>query len=167
MNNKFIIASRAYFLHQELRRQTPAGDNSRATTSTRTRSRLPAAGRSRPLKPSSQMSSPRPSDRKAASQTGCRPSPTSRPWMYLASSIATRSRRITPPGSATGSPGSPRETASCLPRLLGSRLRHRPSSRLSGQSAQYKMNILKSMEPTWCLPVWLMIDAAGGCSDKK
>ena len=53
------------------------------------------------------------------------------------------------------------------PRLLGSSLRLRPSSRLSGQSAQYKTNTLKNTEPTWCLPVWPMIDAAGGCSDKR
>ena len=57
--------------------------------------------------------------------------------------------------------------ASYLPRLLGSSLRLRPSSRLSGQSMQYKTNTLKSMEPMWCSPVWLMIDAAGGCSDKR
>jgi len=152
---------------QELRLGTPVGGNNRTTTSTRPRSRLPAAGRSRPLKPSSQKSSLLPSDRKAASRTGCRPSPTSRLLMDLASSIAAQSRQITPPGSATGSPGSPRETASCLPRLLGSRLRLRPSSRLLGQSAQYKTNTLKSMEPMWCSPVWLMIDAAGSYGDKR
>ena len=64
-----------------------------------------------------------------------------------ASSTAARSRRTTPPGNSTGSPESPRETASCLPRLLGRRLHRRPSSRLSGQSAQYKTSTQKSMEP--------------------
>ena len=151
----------------ELRLEMPVGDCSQATTSARPRSRLPAAGRSRQLKTSSRMGSLHPSDRKVASPTGCRLSHTSKLWMVLASSIAARSRRIRPPGSATSSPGSPKETASYLPRLLGRNLRLRPSSRLSGQSAQYKTSTPKSMEPTWYLPAWLMIDATGGCSRKR
>ena len=57
--------------------------------------------------------------------------------------------------------------ASYLPRLLGSRLLLRPSSRRSDQSEPYKMSTQKSTEPMWCSPAWLTIDAAGGSSSKR
>ena len=150
-----------------LRLVRPVGDSKQVTTSGRPLSRLPPAGKWRQSKTSSRRGSLLLNVRGAASQTGCPPSPMSKPLMHPASSTAARSRPTKQLGSATGSPGSLREMASCLPRLLGSRLRLRPSSRLSGQSAQYKMNTLKNTEPTWCLPVWMMIDAAGGCSNKR
>jgi len=151
----------------ELRLETPVGDSSRMITSARPHSRLPAVGRLRQSKTNSLRGSLRRSGRKAASPTGCRPSLTSRLWMVPASSTAARSHQTIPPGNATGSPESPRETASFLHRLLGRRLHHRPSSRLPGQPAQYEMSTQKSMEPMWCSLVWLMIDAADGCSSKK
>ena len=151
----------------ELQLETPVGDNNRATTNARPNRRLPIIGRLRQSKINSRRGSLRPNGRKAANPIGCRPSLMSRLWMVPASSTVARSRQIIPPESATGSPESPRETASFLLRLLGRRLHRRPSSRLPGQSAQYKMSTQKSMEPMWCSPVWLMIDAADGCSSKK
>ena len=151
----------------ELRPETPVGDSSRMITSARPRSRLLAVGGSRQSKTNSLRGSLRRSDRKAASPTGCRPSLMSKLWMVPASSTAARSRQTIPPGNSTGSPESPRETASFLHHLLGRRLHSRPSSRRPGQSAPYKMNTLRNTELMWCSPVWLMIGTADGCSSKK
>ena len=151
----------------ELQLETPVDANNRATTNARPNSRLPTVGRLRQSKINSRRGSLRPNGRRAANPIGCRPFHMSRLWMVPASSTVARSRQTTQPESATGSPESPRETASFLPRLLGHRHHRRPSSRLHGQSAQYKTSTQKSMEPAWCSPVWLMIDAAEGSSNKK
>ena len=150
----------------ELRLETPAGVSSRMTTSARPCSRLLPAGRWRELKTSSRKGSLLPSIRRAASPTGCPPSHTSRLSMDPASSTAARSRPTTPLGSATGSPGSPKATDSCLLRLPARRLLL-PSSRRPGQSSRYKMNILKNMELTSCSQAWSAISIADGSGNKK
>ena len=149
-----------------LRLVTPVGDSNQEITSGRPPSRLPPAGRWQRSRISSQKGSRHPSDRRAASTIGCLLSLTSKPWTHPASSIVVRSHPTTPLGSVTGSPESPRERDSCLLCLPARRLL-RSSNWWFGQSALYKMSIQRNTEPTWCLPVWPMIDAADGCNDKR
>ena len=151
----------------ELWLETPVGDNSRTITSAKPHSRLPAAGKLRQSKSNSRRSSLRPSDRKAASPTGCRPSPMSRPWMDLASSTAVRSRRITPPRSATGSRESPRARGWCRLRLPARRLQPPSSRLLDQQSEPFKMSSLMSMPPTSSSRARLKTSAGGADSTKR
>ena len=149
-----------------LRLATLVGVSNRMTTSARPCSRLPQAGRWQQSKISSRKGSLLPSARRAAIPTGCPPSHTSRPLMHSASSTVPRSRPTKPLGSATGSPRSPRVTDSSPLRLPARRLLPLSSRRL-GQSVRFKMNILKSTEPTSCSPAWPTTGAADGSSNKK
>ena len=149
-----------------LRLATPVGNSNQPTTRARPHSRLPPAGRWRQLRTISRKGSLRPSVRRVASPIGCPPSRTSRLLTHPASSIVARSRPTTPLGSAIGSPESPRVMDSYLLRLPARRLLH-PSSRRFGQSAPYKMSILKSMEPMSCSPAWPTIGTADGSDNKK
>lgn len=134
---------------------TTVGGNSRTSTSARPRSRLPLAGRWGQSKTSSLKDNPAPSARRATSLLAYLPSPTSRPSMLPTNSTAARSRPITPPGSATSSPESPR-AKDCFPLCLLARCLLLPNSRRPVQQlAMFKMTTPKSMEPTSCSPVWL------------
>ena len=146
---------------------TPVGVSHRMTTSTRPCSRLLQAGRWRQSKTSSQKGSLHPSARRAASPIGCPLSRMSRLLMHPANFTVARSRPTTPLGSAIGSQGSPRVTAFCLLRLLGSLLLLHPSSRQFNRSEPYMTSIPKSTELMSCSPAWPTTSTTDGNDSKK
>ena len=107
-SSEWTLLGRCSLRLLERRLETTVGASSRTTTNAKPPCWLPPAGRWRQLKINNLKGSPSPSARRAASQLGCPLFPLSRPLMLPASSTAARSRPTTPPGSAAGSPESPR-----------------------------------------------------------
>ena len=145
----------------------PADAPTRTTTSARAPRRLPPVSRWPQLKTCRLKGSPRPRNPRAAGRLSSRLSPTSKLSTPRASSTAARSRPTTQPGSATGSPESPKAKGSRRLRLPARRLWFRRRRPLGPQSELCMMSSPTSMPPMSSLQASPKAGVADAESTKK